>query len=95
MAKDEFDISISKLTRGLRDRGVVIKREKLTRGAGYRVRSGLCSVKGESVLFVDKNLASDQQLSVLVDYAIDSGLADVAREVPELPANLRTLVGGV
>ena len=93
MAQDHLDISINKLSRGLRDRGVKIKREKLTRGSGFRVRSGLCSVNGENVLFVDRNLATDQQLSVLVDYAIDSGLSDVAREVAELPANLKSLVG--
>lgn len=95
MAQDRLDLSISRLARGLTARGVKIKREKLMRGSGFRVRSGTCLIKGEEVLFVDKNLAPDQQLSVLVDFAIDQGLADVARDVPELPANLRTLVGGV
>jgi hypothetical protein len=95
MAQDHLDISITKLSRGLKSRGVNIKLEKLTRGSGFRVRSGLCSIKGEDVFFVDKNLAPDQQLSVLVDYAIDCGMTDVAREVAELPSNLKTLVGGV
>ena len=47
--------------------GVVVREEVLLREVGYRVRSGGCRVRGEDVIFVDRNLPPGERVQVLVD----------------------------
>src|SRR6266566_2439683 len=37
------------------------------REVGYRVRSGACRVRGDDVVFLDRNLPADERVQVLVD----------------------------
>jgi len=46
--------------------GLQVREEILLREVGYRVRSGLCRVRGESVLFIDRHLAPGDRLEVLL-----------------------------
>ncbi|MCB0325498.1 MAG: hypothetical protein KDD69_18075 [Bdellovibrionales bacterium] len=52
-------------------RGVTVRREKLSRGTNFRVKSGECELSGNPHVFVDKRLPLDQQITVLVDYLVD------------------------
>ncbi|MCB0360831.1 MAG: hypothetical protein KDD44_14380 [Bdellovibrionales bacterium] len=47
--------------------GFNVRRENLTRGPSYRVKSGECLLSGESCIFVDKRLPVEQQTAVLID----------------------------
>lgn len=49
----------------LQSQGLVIRREKLRSGSGFRVMSGVCRVDGSHLLFVDRRLSLDEQLDVL------------------------------
>ncbi len=50
------------------DRGVEVRRERLSRGPAFRVKSGSCMLSGKDLIFVDQRLPIDQQLAVLREY---------------------------
>ena len=47
--------------------GVQVREEVLLREVGYRVRSGLCRVHGEDVVFLDRSLPPEERVQVLLD----------------------------
>jgi hypothetical protein len=47
--------------------GVKVREENLLREAGYHTRSGMCRVKGEDVLFVDRTLPAGDRVEVLLE----------------------------
>src|SRR5213596_2829618 len=47
--------------------GMQVREEVLLRDVGYRVRSGACRVRGDDVVFLDRNLPADERVQVLVD----------------------------
>jgi hypothetical protein len=47
--------------------GVQVREEILLREVGYHVRSGACRVRGEDVIFVDRNLPIAERVQVLLD----------------------------
>ena len=67
--------------------GVQVREEHLLREVGYRVRSGLCRVHGEEVIFVDRTLPPDERVQVLVE-----GLAGRDVETLYLSPALRRLL---
>lgn len=67
--QDEFEVKL--LSRVLERQSVQVRREKLSRGREYRVKSGSCTAFGDKLLFLDRNLPPSQQLSVLVDFIVD------------------------
>lgn len=46
--------------------GIRVREEVLLREVGYRVRSGLCRVRGEDVVFLDRHLTPGERLEVLL-----------------------------
>jgi hypothetical protein len=67
--------------------GLQVREEILLREAGYRVRSGLCRVRGEDVIFLDRNLPPGERVQVLLD-----GLAGRDVETLYLSPALRRLL---
>jgi len=67
--------------------GLQVREEILLREVGYRVRSGLCRVRGEDVIFLDRNLPPEERVQVLVD-----GLAGRDVEMVYLSPALRRLL---
>ena len=47
--------------------GLQVREEVLLREVGYRVRSGACRVRGETVIFLDRNLTPGERVQVLLD----------------------------
>ena len=47
--------------------GMQVREEILLREVGYRVRSGLCRVHGEDVVFLDRSLPPEERVQVLLD----------------------------
>jgi hypothetical protein len=47
--------------------GLQVREEVLLREVGYRVRSGACRVHGETVIFLDRNLAPAERVQVLLE----------------------------
>ena len=67
--------------------GLQVREEILLREVGYRVRSGLCRVRGEDVIFLDRNLPPEERVQVLVH-----GLAGRDVETVYLSPALRRLL---
>ena len=47
--------------------GLKVREEILLREVGYHVRSGLCRVRGEDVVIIDRHLPASERLQVLLD----------------------------
>jgi len=47
--------------------GVRVREEVLLREVGYHVRSGGCRLRGEDVIFLDRQLAAADRVQILVD----------------------------
>lgn len=88
--KDEAAIRV--LERAFARAGITVRREKLSCGTAYRTKSGSCFVSGQQMLFVDRRLAPDQQLSVLVDYVLQLEVELVKSEQDALPQATRELI---
>ncbi|MDD2942803.1 MAG: hypothetical protein PHC51_07545 [bacterium] len=62
-------------------RGIVVRRENLSRGSSYRVKSGGCVLTGDNLLFIDRRLPCEQQFSMLADFADTTGMTFTEDEV--------------
>ena len=47
--------------------GVQVREEILLREVGYHVRSGACRVRGEDMIFLDRNLPPAERVQALVE----------------------------
>ena len=47
--------------------GLVVRREKILREIGYRVRGGACRLREENLVIIDRDMAPAEQLEVLAD----------------------------
>ncbi len=76
-------------------RGIQVRREKLSRGPAFRVKSGDCAISGDNYIFVDRRLPLEQQSSVLIDYipAIQDSITE--EELEALPRSARVLMEAV
>lgn len=45
--------------------GVQVRREELKRGYGWKTLSGSCRVHGDKVIFVDRRMPQEEQISFL------------------------------
>ena len=94
--KKQRGLNDDQLLRGLTKiffrHGIAVRRENLTRGTAYRVKSGNCSFNGKDLIFVDKRLPAAQQVSFLVDCLVETKLALEQSELGMLPPSARTLL---
>jgi hypothetical protein len=56
---------IAELENAVEALGIKVRRERLMREVGYHVRSGLCRVDGDEVLFLDHDLSADDEIELL------------------------------
>jgi hypothetical protein len=63
----ECELKIRKLVKDSSSLGLVVRREKLTQGPSFRVKSGKCFLTGKRTVFIDKRLPPDQQLTLLIE----------------------------
>lgn len=70
--------------------GIRVREEKLLREVGYRVRGGGCRVRGQEIVFLDRDLPLADRIEIMLD--------ELARRNPDpevLSPPLRRLLGGV
>ncbi len=85
------DSNIKKLQKIVQKSGIEVRRENLTRGIAFKVKSGKCEFSGRPLLFIDKRLTNEQQASVLVDYLLDQKLEVNNLDIDELPVSITRL----
>lgn len=61
----ECEQKIRKIINESSSSDILVRREKLTRGSSFRVKSGKCQLTGKKLIFIDKRLPIEQQLSML------------------------------
>ena len=88
----EQERQIRRLSTFFVERGVQVRREKLSRGSAFRVKSGDYVLSGDDYIFVDKRLPVEQQYTVLMDRILDiqDQLSDSDLEL--LPDSARQLL---
>lgn len=91
-AERENERQLRQLAQAFERRGISIRREKLSRGTAYRVKSGECIYTGRPHLFVDRRLPSEQQISLLVDFLVDLDLTLEETEVEGFTPRVRKLL---
>lgn len=80
----EKEAELRGLTKTLKTKGIEVRRENLATGAAYRTKSGNCYCAGQDFIFVDRRLPVDQQVSLLVDYLLNSNLSFSQEELESL-----------
>lgn len=76
------------LTKLLGDYGYTVRREALKQGHGWRVLSGSCVAAEQDMIFVDKRLSQDEQISFLVTKIVSLGLQPTAEQLAHLPEKI-------
>jgi hypothetical protein len=93
MIKTDDDKIFKTLVKFLKNHELEVRREKLTRGDSFRVKSGECNFKDKKIVFIDARIPIEQQVSALVDYLVTSKIQFNSDELSELPQNIRNLIG--
>ncbi len=70
--------------------GIQVREEKLLREVGYRVRGGGCRVRGQEMVFLDRDLPLAERIEVMLDE-----LARRDLDPESLSPSLRRLLRGV
>ena len=91
-AEIEDDRQIRLLAKALKSKGLEIRREKLARGDAFRVKSGSCKFSGQDIIFIDSRLPYNNQLSVLIDYIVDSEIDLDSGDMKELSSSTQSLL---
>ena len=71
LREKEDERQLKRLIPLLREKGFNVRRENLPRGHAFHARSGSCVFSGKDFIFIDKRLPVSNQLSLLVDYALE------------------------
>ena len=91
--REEHDIRV--LCRALSARGSKVRRENLSRGSGFRTKSGDCVYYGLNTIFVDRRLPSTQQLAIVVEYFLSTNAKLSLVEFESLSSGTRKDLQGV
>lgn len=88
----ELESTIKVLERAFESRSIKVRREKLCAGPAFKVKSGNCIFSGENFIFVDRRLAADQQLGVLLDYLAEAPFSLSSDELEKIPVRARETI---
>ncbi len=69
--------------------GIRVREEKLLREVGYQVRGGSCRVRGQEMVFLDRDLPLTERVEILLD-----ALARHNVSADRLPPPVQHLVAG-
>ena len=88
----ELEAQLRRVESMFERRGVVVRREKLSAGHAFKVKSGDCYFSGENLIFVDRRLPIEQQLSVLLEYLVEAEFHLDETELALLPEHARGML---
>lgn len=90
--KKESDFrTLSKL---LTDSGYSVRREPLKRGIGWKVVSGSCRLKDDSLIFIDRQMAQEDQVAFLVSKIVSLELPIPSMVMEQLSKELQESLAG-
>ena len=88
----EIEREIKNLSKIIESKGIRVRREKLSRGNSFKVRSGNCILTGTDHVFLDKRLPADQQMMLLFEVFGQKELTLSAEEASILSDKSRSLL---
>jgi hypothetical protein len=88
----EEERQVRALSSALRRQGVEVRRESLTRGHAFNVKSGGCIFSDQPHVFVDRRLPVTQQVSILVDFVLEKQLTLTDEETGNLSPSTQALL---
>lgn len=88
----ENEAELKTLAAVIEKRGITVRREKLSRGNAFRVKSGDCLYTGQKHLFVDRRLPLEQQVSLLVDFLCDFQFEVSSSELDSFSSQTKALL---
>jgi len=89
---NELEGLIRQLGKLFEKNGVEVRREKLCSGPAFKVKSGNCFFSGKNLIFVDKRLPADQQLSVLCEHLAEADFDFSEGDLEGLPVQARDIL---
>ena len=71
--------------------GFTVRREDLKQGPGWRAVSGSCRLEQQRLIFIDKKLPQDEQITFLVQRMTTLGVKMDPEKFAELPEKIREM----
>ena len=72
--------------------GFDVRREELKQGPGWKVMSGACRYEAQKLVFVDKKLPQDEQISFLLGKIVELKVQVPDQKKDGLPENVRSIL---
>ena len=72
--------------------GYTVRREELKQGPGWRVVSGSCRLEEQRLIFVDRKLQQDDQITFLIQRMTSLGIKIEAEKLAALPEKVREMI---
>jgi hypothetical protein len=88
----EEERQLRSLSSALKRQGVEVRRESLTRGHAFNVKSGGCVFSDQPHIFVDRRLPVSQQVGILVDFVLEKKLVLTDEEMSRLSSSTKSLL---
>ncbi len=88
----EMEREIRSLSKIIESKGIKVRREKLSRGYNFKVRSGNCVLTGQDHIFLDKRLPPEQQMLLLFEVLSQKELKITNEDVAILSDKSRSLL---
>lgn len=73
----------------VRAHGVIVRREDLKQGHGWKVMSGICRLEQERIIFVDRKLPQDEQITFLIQRMSAAGITPTPEQISTLPQKIQ------
>lgn len=73
-SKNKQESRLQALIVSAKELNIQVRTEKLLREAGYRIKSGSCRVKGQELIFIDRNASIGDQIEFLAGELADRNI---------------------
>ena len=80
---------VKQLTAALGDHGILVRREELKRGPGWRAVSGMCRAKEQRIVFLDRHLPHQEQVAFLTSKISELRLSLAPERMDQLPESVK------
>lgn len=90
----EKEAVLNELVDLLADQGLVVRRERLKQGPGWKVMSGACRLNDDSLIFVDRRLTQDEQIGFLVSRLLQAEVKLPKERLASLPPVIQHQLSG-
>ncbi|NDC36781.1 MAG: hypothetical protein EBZ48_01880 [Proteobacteria bacterium] len=88
----EKDSIFRSLVGVIQSHGYAVRREDLKQGHGWKAASGFCRLDQQKIIFVDRKLPQDEQITFLIQGISSAGLYPSEQQLESLPEKIREML---